>query len=79
MQAETRRLLLNIDRELLKKAFLDLPRRWLKCVKNGGEYFEGHHLDVEQDYRDLDIASSLEEESDDSSSEDTEEYESEAY
>ncbi len=69
MQAETRRILLNIERPLLKSAFLDLPRRWLKCVKSGGNYFEGHHLDVDQEYDALDIASSSEEKDTDTDSE----------
>ncbi len=64
-----RRLLRNIDRELLKKAFLELPKRWLKCVKNGGNYFEGRHIDVETKYADLDIAETSEEEDSDDSDE----------
>ena len=79
MQAETHRQLLNIDRDLLKKAFLDLPKQWLKCVKSGGDYFEGHHLDVEQEYADLDISSSSEEESENDSEEAESDFESDAF
>ena len=81
MHAETCCLLLNIDRDLLKKAFLDLPKCWLKCIKSGGDYFEGNHVDVEDEYGELDIAeSSEEEESEDDSSGGTEsDYESDAF
>ncbi len=79
MQVETRRLLLNIDCELLKKAFLELPKRWLKCVKSGGEYFEAHHVDVQDKFDELDIASSSEEESGNESEVTDDDYESEAY
>ncbi len=80
MQAATRRVLLNIDRELLKKAFLELPKRWLKCIKSEGDYFEGKHLDVEEDYSDLNIASSSEDESEEDSGESSSsEYESDVF
>ncbi len=55
LQAEVRHLLLAMEPELFKSAILDMPRRWLKCIHNNGEYFEGHHVDVEDEYEQLDI------------------------
>ncbi len=63
VKLELRRIL----EELFDKAICDFPRRWVKCIKNEGKYFEGQGIDVESEYADLDIAS---EESDLSSDED---------
>ncbi len=79
MQAETHCLLLNIERDLLKKAFLELPKRWLKCIKSEGNYFEGNHVDVEDEYGELDIAESSEEESEDDSTESQSDYDSDTF
>ncbi len=63
LQKEVRKIFRKIPPEKFEEAILDLPRHWLKCIKNGGAYFEGQGVDVEEDYNQLDIASETELES----------------
>ncbi len=72
LQAEVFRLLRRIEPDKFLTAIQDLPRRWLKCIRNAGEYFEGCGLDVEQEYQALDIV--FAEESESEESEDTDKW-----
>ncbi len=42
-------VLKNLDPAVYWKALMDLPDRWRKCVAAQGEYFEGLHIQVDQD------------------------------
>ncbi len=41
------RTLRLIPREDYHQSLQTLPIRWMKCVKAGGDYFEGRHLEVD--------------------------------
>ncbi len=56
MQQRVKLELCRIPEELFDKAIHDLSRRWLKCIKNEGKYFEGQGIDIETEYAALDIA-----------------------
>ncbi len=41
LQAEVNHVLKEIPVHEYRAAMLDLPRRWRKCMQEGGDYFEG--------------------------------------
>ncbi len=46
LQTAVRQALKNIPKEDYQAALECLPVRWMKCVKNGGQYFEGQHIQI---------------------------------
>ncbi len=53
LQNAVKQALKNIPPEDFKSALECLPVRWMKCIKNQGQYFEGMHLQInpEEDHR----------------------------
>ncbi len=51
VQALTRQVLRDMDPQIFRKAILDLPDRWRKCVV-AWRVFEGHHIQIELDSAD---------------------------
>ncbi len=49
LQVAVRRTLRHIPAEDYSSAIRSMPIRWMKCVKAGGKYFEGSHIDVDPD------------------------------
>lgn len=47
VQGLARQVLRDMDPAVFWKAILDLPDRWRKCVAARGEYFEGHHVQIQ--------------------------------
>ncbi len=47
VQNLAKQVLREMDPSVFHKAILDLPERWRKCVAVRGEYFEGHHIQVD--------------------------------
>lgn len=52
VQTVTRQVLRDLDPAIYRKAILDLPDRWRKCVAARGEYFEGQHIRLNEDSAD---------------------------
>ncbi len=44
VQAAVNRVLKTITPDMFKAAFMELPRRWTKCLNRRGDYFEGWHV-----------------------------------
>ncbi len=49
VQAVAKEVLRDLDPAVYRKAILDMPDRWRKCVAAHGEYFEGLHVRIDQD------------------------------
>ncbi len=49
MKTAVLRTLKSIPQQEIHQAFQTLPLRWMKCISAQGEYFEGHHLQVDPD------------------------------
>ncbi len=49
LQTAVFRELRHIEKSEFHDAMNTLPLRWMKCVKSGGTYFEGFHVDVNPD------------------------------
>jgi hypothetical protein len=46
IKCETTRLLKNLTSQDMQHCFLQLKKRWAKCIHSGGEYFEGDHMPI---------------------------------
>ncbi len=46
LQTAVKQALKSIPQEDYRAALETLPVRWMKCVKNGGQYFEGQHIQI---------------------------------
>jgi hypothetical protein len=40
------RLLKNLTLQDMQHCFLQLKKRWAKCIHSGGEYFQGDHVSI---------------------------------
>ncbi len=52
VQAVAKQVLKEMEPSVFRKAILDLPDRWRKCVAAQGEYFEGLHIQINEDSAD---------------------------
>ncbi len=46
VQAATTKVLKALTKEDFQSCFIKWKRRWKKCIRVDGEYFEGDHIDV---------------------------------
>lgn len=48
IKTESLRVLKEIPKSEYQECFEDWKKRWHKCIISGGDYFEGYHIDVDE-------------------------------
>ncbi|CAI6376783.1 unnamed protein product [Macrosiphum euphorbiae] len=48
IKAESLRVLKDMPKSEYQECFEDWKKRWHKCIISGGDYFEGDHIDVDE-------------------------------